>query len=160
MTSTFDAHPAETDPLSDAGRERRDLMLDELVGRMHRRHAARRVRRSAAAGLVLAAAAGIAVIGPLRVAPEPARVATPDAGAPDIRVVRTDPAVLGRYEHRPATRIERLDDEGLLDTLLELKRPAGLIRRGGRVWLTANVTGPEPEASPAEGPDRSTDPAM
>lgn len=57
-----------------------------------------------------------------------------------IRTVRTDPSIVERYRATSVDRAVRLDDEALIDTLASIHRPAGLIRFGDRVALSAPVT--------------------
>ena len=70
--------------------------------------------------------------------------------APELRhvrleVVHDDPGILERYSvgGGPLDRdVWIADDDELLALLETAQRPAGLIRTGGRVILTANVTSP------------------
>jgi len=144
--------------LSDAGRVRREAMLGEIVAQMQRLHRRRRVRRTAAASACMV----VLLIG-LSLLAMPARGPAPDsrmvvekpepAPGVSIEIVRTDPSVLQRFAARPTSRTVLLDDEALLDELAAMDRPAGLIRSGGRVWLTADVVDARLDrARPPESP--------
>ena len=131
-------------PLSDAGRARREAMLGELITQMQRLHRRRRVERTAAASACLVALLiGLSLLamparGPATHLPRVAETPKPAADA-SIEIVRTDPSVLQRFAARTTSRAILLDDEALLDELAAMGRPAGLIRSGDRVWLTADV---------------------
>jgi hypothetical protein len=140
----------EMTTLSDRGRERRDAMLDELRGSMRDLHRTRRMRRSAIAVVasltILVVLAIIALPGPTALTPgTTARIEPAEAPAVRITIVQTDPTILARYAATPTPRVRMLDDEALLDALDALGRPAGLVRSGGRAWLTANVTSTSPD---------------
>jgi hypothetical protein len=136
--------------LSDAGRARREAMLDELVVQMQRLHRRRRAQRTAAASACM-----VALIIGLSLLAMPARgpaIDTPPivqarqpARETSIEIVRTDPSVLERFAARTTSRAVFLDDEALLDELAAMGRPAGLIRSGDRVWLTADVIDRHPD---------------
>ena len=134
---------------SSIGETRRLAMLADLVGTMRVVHRRRRRRRVALATvLTLAVATGLSIL--VRSGP----FATPTTGTPPLtrpvtagarlryEVVATDPGILDRYAPRSAThRIEIIDDDTLLTELAAIDRPAGLIRYGDRIWLSAPVTG-------------------
>jgi hypothetical protein len=139
--------------LTPAGAARRDAMLDELTGYMNRVHRSRRIRRrGVAAALLFAVAAAVAY---LALPGQPTPVHQPitsnplhspvESSAPPVRiaVVRTDPDIVNKYRaSAPETsvvRIERLDDDELLRRLDAMGRSAGLVRMGGKAWLTADV---------------------
>ena len=65
-----------------------------------------------------------------------------------VRLVRTDPTIVERWSASPPGRIIRADDGALLDALSAVGRPAGLIRTGGTVRLTAQVADVEVGATP------------
>jgi hypothetical protein len=162
-------------PLSEAGEQRRTAIREELLAAMRRHHAARRARRHAIALGGLAAALALAsVLAMPRQAPPrspmnpptvhaPAqRVASPrhpeEADAPvrtpavAIMYVQTDPSILERYAAGARPLLARaITDDELLDTLVEIGRPTGLVRMEGRVWLTATVTD---DVKGAAGPQR------
>jgi hypothetical protein len=135
--------------LSEAGRARREAMLGELVGQMQRLHHRRRVQRTAAASACMVVLLiGLSLLAmparrpgadspPMVVAPKP-------APGISIEIVRTDPSILQRFAVRTTSRAILLDDEALLDELVAMGRPAGLIRSGDRVWLTADVVDQPP----------------
>ncbi len=54
--------------------------------------------------------------------------------------VQTDQSNLGRYRAEPPRSIVRMDDRVLIETLASINRPAGLIRFGDRLRLSAPVT--------------------
>jgi hypothetical protein len=124
-------------------------MLGELTEAMQTHHRRRRLRRrvaSSVGGLAVLALAAVAARGLLQDAPVTrpgSRVAVETPAAPkpscEIRLVRTDPSILDRYRARPTRLVERLDDDGLLDELRRLDRPTGLVRVGGRAYLTASI---------------------
>lgn len=58
-------------------------------------------------------------------------------------LVHTDPSTVDRLAARPESLIERIDDDTLLTLLARIRRPAGLIRIGDQVALTAPVTDEE-----------------
>ena len=138
-----------TEQLHPEKKDRRETMLDELIVAMRRHHRRRRqVRTAAAWGLLLAVAGGTWMV---RAQPEthPARfddnrVDLPQVKAPAPRVER----VSGDYR---TGLVKVIDDDELVLRLVEIDRPAGLIRTEGRVWLTSAVadvqieTGDEPE---------------
>ena len=144
--------------LSDAGQVRREAMLGEIVAQMQRLHRRRRAQRTAAASACMVVLLiGLSLLAmPAR---EPATDSPPMVKAPEpapktsIVFVRTDPSVLQRFAARPTSRTVLLDDEALLDELAAMNRPAGLIRVGDRVWLTADVVDARPDrARPPESP--------
>lgn len=148
------------EPFSPAGLARRETMLDELVIKLRRTHRARRARRRLAA----AAACAIFLIAVVRLArpdatdptdglpvagtrlPAPALLPVDQGVGSQLRLtefVHTDVGIVERCRARPGGRIVRMDDRTLLQTLAAIHRPAGLIRWGGRVQLTAPVTDAE-----------------
>jgi hypothetical protein len=128
-------------------------MLIELGDTMRGLHRTRRTRRSAVA--IASSFAVLVVLSiiarPIQTSRDPelaARVDPGDMPAARITIVHTDRTVLSRYAAAPPSRVRLLDDEALLDDLAAIGRPAGLIRSGGRAWLTANVTSALPAAEP------------
>ena len=151
----------QDEQLSPAGLARRDKMLGDLVGVMERMHRARRLRhRLAASGgsacllllLVLLAIPGSSD-GPG--AGELVETARPEItvplGAPITsqgrsvltELVTTDPSVLDRYRANPRAVVIRMNDRMLLDALASIGRPAGLVRFGDDVHVSAPVTDAE-----------------
>lgn len=149
-------------PLSEIGVARKDRMLRELLGEMHRVHSGRRARRRAAVLITPVLALGLAVLvwrwSPQSVAPSPNQgtiakgpVSAPKITAPPtvaqvpvaiITMIRTPADGLDAYRVTTASHsidAEMLDDAELLATLSSLNRPTGLVRSGDRVWLTRNV---------------------
>jgi hypothetical protein len=145
--------------LSDAGLERRERMLDELLGEMQRVHRNRRVRRRAALIAIPAVLIAVTIAWqwlPLSHIGEAdsnsvARVPTENPGsrsdpaiAPPtsvvVSVVRTSETVLDRYRASSPPHAHTITDDELLETLAALDRPTGIIRAGERVWLTRPVS--------------------
>lgn len=142
--------------LSAAGEARREAMLEELLtdmaGVRRRRRAVRMAARGGAVTLMLAAAVMLwSPGGSQRVVVDrqdvPAVGEMGGGGAakePGVSVVfHTDETVVQRMAAAPRPLIERVDDAGLMATLREIGRPAGLIRMGARVALSAPVTDDE-----------------
>ena len=67
--------------------------------------------------------------------------AAPETPAPRLtfEVIATDPGILERYAVKPGRRTQVITDETLLTELAMIDRPTGLVRAGGRVWLTNDV---------------------
>jgi hypothetical protein len=126
----------------------REAMLEDLVMRMQRLHRRRRARKTASAAgclLLLTMTLALSAVTGRRPLPRRPIVAEADTPAVDVRIVRTDPAVLDRYVAEPGSRAIIIDDEALLNELALIGQPAGLIRMGNRIWLTADVVGGEDE---------------
>ncbi len=152
MSQTMDKDLRES--LSPDAAARREVMLGELVGTMSRLHRRRRrVRRG-----VYSLAAMALIVGTFRLSQQPGdhdtvvtSVSRPEVPTQPVtqresiavELVHTDPTIRERYEATPATTIVRIDDGQLLSTLVEIGRPAGLIRFGERVALSAPVTDDE-----------------
>ncbi len=137
---------ANASGLSPAGRRRRDTMLGDLLrtmGAVHRRR--RRRRRARATGALIALAVALTAAVPAfrlpRVPGPPPRAAAPRV---TVEFVVSDPTILDRCAIPPsmARRTTILDDEALVTALAAIDRPSGLVRTGGRVWLTNDVLGP------------------
>jgi hypothetical protein len=60
-----------------------------------------------------------------------------------VAIIETIPGVLERHRAKPTGKVTRIDDAALVATLASINRPAGLVRIGDRVWLTAPVTDAE-----------------
>ena len=148
----------QCEPLSPAGIARREAMLEELVEVVKRTRRVRRRRRQVLAlggcvSLLLALIwVGLPGASGPRDAP-PIAQQTPEAQqevapAPEVpqrhlcvtTVVQTDPSVLERYRVQATSRVVHMNDQMLLATLASINRPAGLIRFGDRVRLSAPVT--------------------
>ncbi len=145
----------EGDPID----QRRASMRRDLLDHMqthHRRRRARRRQLSAAtlllsAGLLLLFAAPLLRSNSTEVAdltnPTP-HTDTPtipaeyQVPAAFIQIVTTETSITDRYVRKPPSIIELIDDHSLLEDLVALNRPTGLIRSGDRVWFTAPVTDP------------------
>ena len=147
--------------LSQVGRARREEMLGELVEVMERTHRARRVRRRALAtgGSALVLAIFMYLVlprvsqnppvpdfvenTPQRV-PAPIGVqAEPQRTTVLTKVITSDPSVLERLRADPPQAVIRMNDRMLLDALASIDRPAGLIRLGDDIRLSAPVTDAE-----------------
>jgi hypothetical protein len=136
--------------LSPEGRARRAAMLGELTATMRRVHHRRRLGSASAslALLVLVFASGWHLNRQLVRIEDGTSVAGTDPQPVEIRTLRlvstvhTDATASERLAARPSTRAVRIDDDTLLDQLAALERRAGLVRAGGKVWLTADVTDP------------------
>ena len=152
----------QSESLSSHGRARREVMLEELIQAMDRTHRRRRARRRllAGAGCVCLALVLVRLLLPVPSGPRYEHQsaglsgghAVSTAGDQDRRgytviadIVQTDPAVLERCRARPTGSVLRIDDQILLTTLASINRPAGLIRIGGQVRLSAPVTDAELE---------------
>jgi hypothetical protein len=73
--------------------------------------------------------------------PSPSIVRQADPPA-RIRIVMSDPNIVSRLATPSAeVLVRRIDDDELVRTLVEVHRPAGLIRVGTEVRLSAAVTG-------------------
>ena len=155
--------PTQHESLSAEGQARRDAMLGELLvdmSQVHRRR--RRVRAGAfssiAAALILA---GVLRVGlfesgklpiaanvdkdgdlPMSAAPISADPA-PSRSESGIVWVSTDVTILARMTSAPAPIVVYINDAELLETLVHIGRPAGLIRFGDRLALSAPVTDEE-----------------
>jgi hypothetical protein len=124
--------------------DRRETMLEGLIDVMRRHHRRRRIRRrvGTAGAVVLVAACGAWIV----------RAQQPD---PPERIVNT-PAksitVVGGEYRTGLVRV--IDDDELVQRLVDIDRPAGLVRSEGRIWLTGAVTDGE------RGPADETDSAL
>ena len=138
----------ERSQLTPDGEARREAMLDELVGTMQRVHHGRRVRRRVGSTLaVLTIFAGIAwVIG--------LQLSAGDRGGPEI-VIRQPLQQLPELI-APEPRIRMVNDAELVALLVQLDRPAGIVRSEGKTWLTNAVTDAELGLTFPEPVDPST----
>jgi hypothetical protein len=122
--------------LSAAAAARRDAMLPGLLLAVRRRRHRRRLLQASAALLLVALGAWALVP-----APRPA----PPAAVSAWTVVHDDPNVLARCAVANRTRPEWfVDDAGLAALLAASGRPAGLVRCGGRVCVSAAAVDPWP----------------
>ncbi len=139
------------EPLSADGEARRDAMLGPLRGEVARSAKRRRIKRRTAWGAKIVAPL-VVILGIInRSNNTPAPISPPEdvqqAAAPGWEAVETDPAAAARITMRSRTDWAGVivnDDELLLE-LEEMGRPAGLIRMGGKAWISG-VTPAEPEA--------------
>lgn len=141
-----------------AERELKSRLLPGLlaeVGEVRRRRIAR--GRGLALAAMVTIALGVTLMARWSIAPPtpsaPIAIAPPlPAAAPTIETIRTSPAALAAWSiatdstvlarattPTAPTNLERLDDEQLLDLLASIGRPAGIVRSGGKTWLTADV---------------------
>jgi hypothetical protein len=144
-------HPESA--LSDDVLERRDALLDQLCGEMQQLHRRRLARRSALAVTTsVTIVVSVAVLALPRVMTsklhDTVQVHHENTPAAIIRIVETKPSILARYAAEPSFRTERIDDQALLDQLAAMGQPSGLVRTGGRAWLTSSPT-------TASGPNRA-----
>lgn len=164
-----DANDQLSDPchtLSDAGMQRRDEMLHELIADMRRFQQRRRVGRKLAivsiAPILALVAVGLLWRGSSSPPPlphtQPANGLVNRPTAPSILSpptdtsapipstivlrVQTDPTIVDRWRAAPKSSAVIIDDQALLDMLAALDRPAGLIRSQGHVWMSRPVTDP------------------
>jgi hypothetical protein len=138
--------PGTTPPLSSAGAVRREAILRDATAAMSRLHRRRRAgRRAAALALVIAP---VAVITALAARPAPTGPGVTEAiaarPAVELITVRSDAGILARYAPAETFTARILDDQMLVETLREIDRPAGVIRMGGRVMVSATVVDPQP----------------
>ncbi len=147
--------------LSREGQARRDAMLTELIEVVHRTRRARRTRRR----IVTVASCAVILLGTgwllsvsLRVAndtkpqfveqvpshPTDRETSVPSATLSSIVIrVQNDPTVIDRFRAMPSDIIIRMNDSMLIDTLATIRRPAGLMRIGDRIALSAPVSDAE-----------------
>lgn len=147
-----DEHPEQ---LSDQGRQRKHVMLENLqrdMVRVHRRRRARRHIAAAAVAPVLCVAAWWlwnAANPPPRAARDVTHQST--GGESMIETSSTPRAVVIEivrtstkdFDSRIVTTrhdAKYLTDDGLLNALAQMDRHTGLIRSDSRVWLTSDVT--------------------
>ena len=126
---------------------RRETMRAELLEQMHAHHRRRRTRRHVASTAALLLATGLLFTLVLpRLVTRPGELAEsvseprPEKPVIEYHVVSTRRAVTDKYIVPPVSRIQRIDDSALMENLIALNRPAGLIRTGEKVWLTSPVT--------------------
>lgn len=156
--------------LSAAGRQRRNAMLTELLDKQQSWQRHRRARRRAGVGLamlvVLAGASWTALSwrgsssnpseldrdkSLVKNNPNDTSLPAPDEtqSPTRIQVIHNADLILADHYAKGTGLIQVVDDAGLVQTLEELGRPAGLIRSEGRVWLTSSVVDqPKDEAPP------------
>ncbi len=131
--------PHEPEPLSPAGLARRSAMLEALRAEVPRAAAARRARRRAIRTVAVLALVGVVALLalPRRAAP-PAPIAMAPPPQPGWSVLSTDPTAASRlivHSRQDWSGVVVGDDELLLE-LEEMGRPAGLIRTGGKVFVS------------------------
>lgn len=139
---------------------RREAMRRELLGELAAHHRRKRAGHRLRSALILVIVSGLLMVlaAPLLtphmrriardVAPRPAGITdTPEPAKPQrpamhFAIVTTQPSVTARHVVKPPAIVDRIDDAELLMNLAALSRPTGLIRSGGRTWLTSPVTDP------------------
>lgn len=150
----------KTEQFSPVGAARKEAMLSELVQVMQDTRRRRRTRRRI--GAVGATSVGLVLLLWIVVqtppgATTPRRIVenlaphmtdlseTPKPSAACvIKIVRNDPDVVGRYRAKQRkSRVERIGDRTLVETLASINRPAGLIQFGDSIRLSAPVTDDE-----------------
>ncbi|MEM0983007.1 MAG: hypothetical protein AAGI17_03550 [Planctomycetota bacterium] len=161
----------ETPGLTPEGRARSEAMLGELQGAVRARRRRRKAVRAGGVVTVLAVC-GIAVIVGVRPSGSPGPAAVPDA-----RVASADPVddAVGTPPETVSSTIasgtrsvgfglvrtsavadvvplEEIDDDELLRLLAEAGYEGGLIKRDGKVELTAPLPGQDDEDDAAEEP--------
>jgi hypothetical protein len=139
-------------------------MLSDLTGEMRRAHAARRTRRILAVNTaLLACLVGVVMLVNRPSQPsspsgrEIARTSAPPRETPApvhpptrIEIVTTPAHLLDKYAAATlAPHVQTITDDELLTTLASLDRPAGIVRSGGRTWLTRSVADPMPAIDPS-----------
>jgi hypothetical protein len=120
-----DDYAPEAIELTREGRLRRDAMLDQLLGarsEVHRRRRSRRRAMLAAAPVLIAGVSAATLVWHW----SGGRAAAPIGPGPG--------------DQQPPANIIVMSDQDLLQELAALDRPAGLVRAGGKVWLTQPVT--------------------
>jgi hypothetical protein len=162
--------PSPLNELSEDGRRRRAAMLPELVQSMRSLHQSRRRRKRAAAwtGAIAITASAAVMWSFLSLVPHQQRDTiivendSPPPHAPPTLInapamtriarVNTDSSIVERYRVADIvhTTTMTLDDDGLLLTLQQINRPAGLVRTPTRTWLTNPVTDAELNLDSAE----------
>jgi len=143
----------QNESLSPQGQARRDAMLGELVGHMSHLRRRRRIRRAslstAMAFLVCVGVFRLAQFSPTHPSitsrPEVELDARPSVSSQATRVVyvATDPDVIRRYRASSQPIVVWVNDAQLIEVLAQMGRPAGLIRFGDRLALSAPVTDDE-----------------
>lgn len=152
--------------LSPGGSARRDAMLGQLTQSMEMlHHRRRRRRRSAQTVGVVAVLVTCAWVVTLQLGSPDAsstnRIA--DNGASNVDLIDPPPNMESRLVIRPAERtglIQVIDDAALVTLLASIDRPSGIVRSGGRTWLTAAVTDAELEAAVDEMATPDDSPTM
>lgn len=147
---TEDRPTQDRELLSDTGLVRRDEMLTELLtdlGRVRRRRRIRRgVLSTTAATLLIVTIARIATFDPgaSPAARDRMAIKVPSTDETSrVSRVTTDESIVQRMRPEPIPMVVRINDEQLLQTLVHIGRPAGLIRIGDRLALSAPVTDDE-----------------
>lgn len=152
----------EAPDLSPAARDRKHDMLNDLVIDMQKLHRRRRVRRRAITAVAVPAlclvawwAWSITAFSPPTPRSQTPKVARDESIEPAdsttphrlptsiIQTVRTRPSIADAALVSTQPSRKFVTDDGLLDALAQVHRPAGLIRTDNGVWLTNDVTDPE-----------------
>jgi hypothetical protein len=132
--------------------DQRTAMRGRLIAEMQRLHARRRARRSAVVACAVMALCALPLLMRPTSSSNTGRMTTPitDATKPTpaedpsritFTRIPTDPTAVARLSvDAPPSRVRFIDDPGLAALLAELGRPAGVVRMGEDVWLTADVT--------------------
>ncbi|MCP4250445.1 MAG: hypothetical protein GY778_25665 [bacterium] len=141
--------------LSPEGNARREAMVGPLVEVMRHTHRSRRRRRRVLAGggtlavlfvvLKLTLPGGMTPQNDRQVADNTGNVnsgadAVSNPRACVTEIIQTDETVRERFRAAPVRRVAMITDRMLVDDLFAVGRPAGLIRMGNEVRLTAPVT--------------------
>jgi len=118
--------------------ELREMLTTAVVRRRRRRHT---VRATALAAVLIAA---VAVLWSPDVSVQPAPGGPVVARGPayvHVQIVQNDPDIVQRFatRTRPLPADLWLDDDGLIQRLAEIGRPAGLLRTADRVIVAGDV---------------------
>lgn len=145
-----DSRGNSSEPLSPAGEARRERMLAELLGEMSAARRRKRTRRGVISTLALALLlftylryVSFAPIAPTDRVERMAGTTAQQTLRTGVVFVSTDESSLQRMRPDPRPIVVQIDDRELLQTLVEIGRPAGIIRIGDRLALSAPVTDDE-----------------
>ena len=128
--------------LSDAGRERREQILQIAIGAARSRRRRRRATRALCVIAILSLA-----IGPMLHRSHPANLPIAQkAGSHDapqysqvlIEQIPTDPTIADRLSVTPDPRWQQLTDDDLLQSLAAAGRPGGLVHVDGQTILVTD----------------------
>lgn len=127
-------------------KQRRESMRGELIEHMRAHHRRRLSRRHfASSAVLLLAIILLPVFLSPRITSRPIEITNraiePPLARPSFEfiVVSTRKAITDEYIITPTTHVQWIDDRTLLENLIALNRPAGLVRQGERTWLTTPV---------------------
>lgn len=139
--------------LSAAAAQRMEALLPELLGTLRARRRRARRRRAAVAAALLVLPALLSIPGrsaPVDSSREPVPAALARApAAPAWVELRDDPSVLARCEVATVVRSAWfVDDDEMQALLLAAEKPAGLVRSGSRVFVSAAALDPWPSLAP------------